>query len=105
MPEKLSAALRWLLDPESSAQASGEGSHLWVRWIFLRSLGLLFFSAFLPLLYEIRGMLGPTGILPIVDYLQAVAAAMHTSRFWFARTLLSPSAGDKALLTLCWVVL
>jgi lipase maturation factor 1 len=103
MVERLAGALKWLLDPEPVRDASGEGGHIWVRWIFLRALGLLYFSAFLPLIYEIRGMLGPSGILPIVDYLQAVGAAMHASRFWFAPTVLWMGASDRALLALCWV--
>ena len=47
--------------------------HLWPRWIFLRALGLIYFSAFYSLLFQIKGLIGPDGILPAVDYLQAVA--------------------------------
>jgi lipase maturation factor 1 len=102
MLERISAGVRWLLDPEP-VRPDGTHTHLWVRWIFLRAFGLIYFSAFLPLLYEIRGMLGPNGILPAVDFLQAVAAAMHGWRFWYTPTVLWAGSGDRALLILCWV--
>ncbi len=102
MLEKIPAALRWLLDPEP-LRPDGTHTHLWVRWIFLRAFGLIYFSAFLPLIYEIRGMLGANGILPIADYLQAVEGAMHGFRFWYAPSVLWLGASDRALLVLCWV--
>ena len=34
------------------------------RWMFLRSLGLIFFSAFYSLAFQIRGLIGPQGPLP-----------------------------------------
>lgn len=52
--------LRRFFGPEP---AGGSG-HLWRRWLFLRALGLIFFSAFYSLLFQIRGLIGPTGILP-----------------------------------------
>ncbi|MGC1385436.1 MAG: lipase maturation factor family protein [Candidatus Acidiferrales bacterium] len=103
MLERIAAALKWLLDPEPARERNGQGAHLWVRWIFLRAFGLIYFSAFLPLLYEIRGMLGPNGILPIVDYLQAVGGAVHGARFWFAPTMLWLGSSNRALMLLCWV--
>ena len=102
MLEKISAAIRWLLDPEP-LRPDGTATHLWVRWIFLRAFGLIYFSAFLPLIYEVRGMLGANGILPIVDYLQAVAGAMRGWRFWYAPTVLWLSSSDRVLLILCWI--
>ncbi|MGB6669464.1 MAG: hypothetical protein WBE73_14045, partial [Candidatus Acidiferrum sp.] len=34
------------------------------RWIFLRALGVIYFSAFFSLVFQIRGLIGPEGILP-----------------------------------------
>ena len=31
------------------------------RWLFLRALGLVYFSAFLSLIFQIRGLIGPAG--------------------------------------------
>ncbi len=73
------------------------------RWIFLRCLGLIYFSAFFSLIFQIRGLIGPNGILPANQYLQAVAAQLGAARFWFAPTLLWFSSGSHMLMALCWV--
>ena len=78
-------------------------THLWPRWIFLRALGLIYFSAFYSLLFQIKGLIGPAGILPAADYLQAVSGALHSQRFWFAPTLFWMGASDHALMLACWV--
>ena len=44
--------------------ASPDPAVLWPRWIFLRCLGVIFFSAFYSLVFQIRGLIGPRGILP-----------------------------------------
>ena len=89
-------------DP-SRSPTSAPG-HLWSRWIFLRALGLIYFSAFYSLLFQIKGLIGPNGILPAQDYLQAVgASSFHAQRFWFAPTLLWFGASDRALMLLTWV--
>jgi hypothetical protein len=92
----LEAAVKWLLGPETPGEK--HSGHLWPRWIFLRALGLIYFSAFYSLLFQIRGLLGPNGILPATDYLQAVSAALHGQRFWYAPTLFWFGSGDRALL-------
>jgi len=74
---------------------------LWPRWLFLRALGLVFFSAFYSLAFQIHGLIGPRGILPAASYLQEVAAAYPSlARLWYAPTLLWISAGDRALTVL-----
>src|ERR1700683_5554468 len=60
------SASQWLLGPEPIDQK--HPGHLWPRWIFLRCLGLIYFSAFYSLLFQIRGLIGPDGILPAADY-------------------------------------
>ncbi|HEV7519065.1 MAG TPA: lipase maturation factor family protein [Thermoanaerobaculia bacterium] len=79
---------------------SGATSYLWARFLFLRALGLVFFSAFYSLAFQIHGLLGPRGILPAGPYLGAVARAFPANRFWYAPTLLWISASDTALTTL-----
>ncbi|HZF07473.1 MAG TPA: lipase maturation factor family protein, partial [Thermoanaerobaculia bacterium] len=75
-------------------------SWLWARFLFLRALGLVFFSAFYSLAFQIHGLLGPHGILPAGAYLAAVARVYPGTRFWYAPTLLWISASDAALTTL-----
>ncbi len=93
--------VNWLLGPEPITEK--RPGHLWPRWIFLRVLGLIYFSAFYSLLFQIKGLIGPNGILPAADYLQAVNAALHLQSYWTAPTLLWFGAGNGALMTLCWV--
>jgi hypothetical protein len=78
--------------------------YLWARWLFLRALGAIFFSAFLSLAGPIHGLIGPGGILPARDYLQDVAAQLGPiQRVWFAPSFLWFGAGDGALTVLVGV--
>ena len=58
--------------------------YLAARWLFLRTLGLIFFSAFYSLAFQIRGLIGPNGILPARDYLVQVARVLGSARFRYA---------------------
>jgi hypothetical protein len=73
------------------------------RWIFLRALGLIYFSAFFPLAFQIRGLIGPTGILPASEYLKSVAEQLGYSRYWYVPTVLWFSSGSHMLNGLCWI--
>jgi lipase maturation factor 1 len=73
------------------------------RWLFLRCLGLIYFSAFYSLIFQIHAMIGPDGILPAGQYLVAVARGAGSLRFWYAPTLLWLSSGPHMLTALCWV--
>ena len=97
----LQGIVNWLLGPEPITEK--RPGHLWPRWIFLRALGLIYFSAFYSLLFQIKGLIGPNGILPAADYLQAVNAALQLRGYWSAPTLLWFGASNGALMTLCWV--
>src|SRR5437879_13871908 len=92
------SAIRWLFDSER-----GPTDRLIPRWLFLRALGLIYFSAFFSLVFQIRGLIGPKGILPANEYLQAVAHSFGHARFWFAPTLLWFSSGPQMLTALGWV--
>jgi len=92
------SAIRWLFSSQH-----GASDRLLPRWLFLRALGLIYFSAFFSLAFQIRGLMGPDGILPARQYLQAVARALgHTSRLWYAPTLLWFSSSSTMLMALCW---
>jgi hypothetical protein len=74
------------------------------RWLFLRAVGLIYFSAFLSLVFQIRGLIGPRGLLPATEYLQAVHHSIGLSRgLWFAPTVFWISAGTHMLVTCCWI--
>lgn len=71
---------------------------LWPRWIFLRALGLIFFSAFYSLAFQIHGLIGPRGILPATEYLSRVASVLPgLVRLWYIPSVLWLGAGDRAL--------
>ncbi|HJQ12236.1 MAG TPA: lipase maturation factor family protein [Gemmatimonadaceae bacterium] len=72
--------------------------YLWPRWLFLRALGLIFFSAFYSLAFQIRGLIGEQGILPADLYLQELSRMMGgIEKIWYAPTLLWINASDPAL--------
>ena len=82
----------------------GASDRLAPRWLFLRALGGIYFSAFFSLVFQIRGLIGPDGILPANEYLAAVVHSLGYSRgIWFAPTLLWFSSSSHALTILCWV--
>ncbi len=93
------AFVRWFVAPA----LPGPPGRLLPRWIFLRALGLIYFSAFYSLVFQIRGLLSPNGLLPVEPYLQEVAKVFGPARFWYAPTLFWLSSSSLALLILCWV--
>jgi hypothetical protein len=92
-----SAIRRWF-DPQF-----GASDRLIPRWIVVRALGLIYFSAFFSLIFQIRGLIGPEGILPAGDYLDAVARQFGPARFWFAPTLFWLSGSNHMLMAICWI--
>src|SRR5207253_6662336 len=99
MSWRFTSALGWLF-----SESLGAADRLIPRWLFLRMLGAIYFSAFFSLVFQIRGLIGPNGILPAGPYLQAVARALgHGQRLWYAPTVLWISTGPLMLNALCWV--
>ena len=111
--------LNWLLGPETipnpaSQPATGiltapleepqpYSTHLYPRWLFLRAIGLIYFSAFYSLIFQIKGLIGPNGILPASELLHAVPQYFPgLARFWYAPTLLWFSSSNRALEIICW---
>jgi lipase maturation factor 1 len=81
----------------------GAADRLIPRWIVLRALGLIYCSAFVSLVFQIRGLMGPAGILPAGRYLQAVAQSFGPGiRLWFAPTALWLASGSHMLMAMCW---
>jgi len=90
--------LHWLFDSRNGAPY-----RLIPRWIFLRALAAIYFSAFYSLLFQIKGLIGPRGILPAHDYLRAVDRTYPTTKFWVAPTLYWISTGSHALMIVSWI--
>jgi lipase maturation factor 1 len=89
---------RWLFDSRH-----GPRGRLVPRWIFLRALALIYFSAFLSLIFQINGLIGPQGVMPAQRYLGAVTEAFGPLRYWFAPTLFFASQGPTMLLAVTWI--
>src|SRR5262252_5804553 len=89
--------IRWLFDSKQ-----GDSRRLIPRWLFLRALGLIYFSAFYSLAFQIRGLIGPNGILPAGEFLGNLTR-LGPTRFWIAPTLLWLSSSSHMLMALCWV--
>jgi hypothetical protein len=90
--------LRWLFDGRY-----GPMERLVPRWIFLRALAAIYFSAFYSLLFQIRGQIGPEGILPAGQYLAAIARALPGTKYWYAPSLYWWSSSDHALMAVTWI--
>jgi hypothetical protein len=83
-------------DPPPIAQPA-EG-YLGPRWIFLRALGLIFFSAFYSFAFQIQGLIGSHGILPAAEFLPRAAAALSVpTRFWYVPTVFWLGSSDRML--------
>ncbi|HEV2299527.1 MAG TPA: lipase maturation factor family protein [Candidatus Acidoferrales bacterium] len=92
--------INWLFGPE----AGRTPGRLAPRWIFLRALGLIFFSAFYSLYFQVEGLIGPNGILPANRYLDAVSHSIAgLSRVRFVPTLFWFDSSDRALMLVCWI--
>ncbi len=89
--------LGWLFSSER-----GASNRLLPRWIFLRALGLIYYSAFFSLTFQIRGLIGVHGILPANEYLQALAERFGHAGYWYAPTLLWLSSSAHMLSGICW---
>jgi hypothetical protein len=90
--------VRWLFD-----RNAGPDSRFLVRWIFLRLLAAIYFSAFFPLLFQIEGLNGPNGILPAQRYLMALRSGMGAIRYWYAPTVFWLSSGSHMMMAVIWI--
>jgi hypothetical protein len=92
------SVIRGLFDSKS-----GPTDRFLSRWIFLRALGAIYFSAFFSLVFQIRGLIGPNGILPAREYLKNIADQVGYARYWYAPSVFWFSSGSRMLMVLCWV--
>ena len=90
--------VHWLFDSQAGAR-----NVLLPRWIFLRALAAIYFSAFFSLMFQIQGLIGPRGILPAQQYLAEVQSGVGPLRFWFAPTLFWLSSGSHMTMAVVWL--
>src|SRR3989442_947130 len=87
---------RWLV-----GAADGKSSYELTRWVFLRALGVIYLIAFLSLWPQLRGLIGPQGILPAQDLLAAARRQLGGERFHPLPTLFWIEGGPTALPLAC----
>lgn len=78
-------------DPESYTIAAA---------LMPRFLGLIYFFAIGAFLFQIRGLIGENGILPITNYLHYFQTRFPLKRFFYIPTLFWLNASDRALIGL-----
>ncbi|QMV18813.1 lipase maturation factor family protein [Granulicella sp. 5B5] len=91
-----SRPLNWLFDRDH-----GPADRLISRWLFLRALGLIYFSAFFALVFQVKGLIGSQGILPAAQYF-ARLHQLGPIRLWYAPSLLWLHPSDAMLTGLIW---
>jgi hypothetical protein len=96
--DRLPHLYRWLFDSRD-----GVGNGLIARWLFLRALAAIYFSAFFSLAFQIKGLIGPKGILPAQQYLAWAAHSMGLSRYWSVPSLFWLSSDSHMLMAVVWI--
>ena len=92
----LSMLTRWLGKVSSSSP-----TYFISRWLFLRTLGLVYLIAFLSLWVQIDGLVGSNGILPTKDYLDAIRSNFGNERYRLWPTVFWLNGSDGALHFVC----
>jgi lipase maturation factor 1 len=95
----MAAVRRWLVWAFDGR--SGGADRLIARWLFLRALGLIYFSAFFALIFQVRGLVGAAGVMPAGEFLDRLRG-LGAERFWVAPTVLWWVHGDRALMAVIW---
>jgi predicted DCC family thiol-disulfide oxidoreductase YuxK len=73
-----------------------------VQWLFLRALALIYAIAFGSLAFQVTGLIGERGILPVAPFLASLARTGSALRFLVAPSLFWFGADDNTLVGLCF---
>jgi predicted DCC family thiol-disulfide oxidoreductase YuxK len=71
-------------------------------WLFLRALALIYAVAFGSLAFQVTGLMGERGLLPVAPFLAAVARTGSALRFLAVPSLLWIASDDNTLVGLCF---
>lgn len=96
--ERPSNPVRWLFSSDQ-----GPRTVLLARWLWLRALAFIYFSAFFSLLFQVKGLIGEHGILPAGETLAAFAQAAGHNRFWIAPSLFWISSSTYFIVAVTWI--
>ncbi|HEV2575777.1 MAG TPA: lipase maturation factor family protein [Acidobacteriaceae bacterium] len=90
--------VRWIF-----ASEQGPRTIMLARWLWLRALAAIYFSAFFALMFQVKGLIGEHGILPAGETLAAIAETNHVSRFWLAPSLFWISSSTHFIVFVMWI--
>jgi predicted DCC family thiol-disulfide oxidoreductase YuxK len=70
--------------------------------LFLRLFGLIYLSAFVSFGVQAEGLIGSHGILPLAEFVDAVAGTVGPERFFVMPMVFWWNASDFAIQAVCW---
>src|SRR5262245_48079597 len=71
-----------------------------IAYYFPRFVGAMYFFAFFPFLFQITGLIGKKGIMPVALFLDWVSKRLKKRAYYILPTLFWINASDRALVTL-----
>jgi predicted DCC family thiol-disulfide oxidoreductase YuxK len=80
----------------------GPPRHDLVLFLFLRLFGLIYLSAFVSFGLQAQGLIGSSGILPLAQFVAAVAGNVGPERFYLMPMVFWWNASDFAIQAVCW---
>jgi len=66
--------------------------------LFIRGLGLIYFIAFFPFLFQIKGLIGSKGILPLEKYLEFIKSKIGSLAYWRFPSVFWLNSSDVSLI-------
>src|SRR5690348_10791852 len=93
-----SSLVRWLFD-----SGSGPSVRRLPRRILPRGPEAVRTSTSLSPAFQVRGLIGPQGLLPASEYLKSAAQQIGYARHWYVPSVLWISSGSHMLMALCWI--
>ncbi|MEC7839375.1 MAG: lipase maturation factor family protein [Chlamydiota bacterium] len=74
-------------------------NYLLASKIFIRTLGVIYFIAFFPFLFQIKGLIGSNGILPLKKYLTLIKSRFGNLAYWRFPCIFWLNASDVMLIS------
>ena len=73
-----------------------------VSFLFLRLLGLVYFTAFVSFAVQAEGLIGSYGILPLSQFTDAIAQRFGTEGYYLVPMVFWLNDSDTAIQAVCW---
>ncbi|WP_425156983.1 lipase maturation factor family protein, partial [Candidatus Binatus sp.] len=73
-----------------------------VAWLFLRSMGVIYLSAFVSFGVQALGLIGSRGISPLSDFVDAIRSQLGSLGYWRFPMVFYLGQSDFAIQAVCW---